>query len=67
MVLPALESVGRLLTTFAGSTGVGRDIPNLMRILAALPEPTASAAFTRTCGRWWTGAARSSPCWTAAT
>ena len=48
MVLPALESVGRLLTTFAGSTGVGRDIPNLMRILAALPEPTASAAFTRT-------------------
>ena len=31
-----------------GSTGLGRDIPNALRILADLPEPTASAAFTRT-------------------
>ena len=28
--------------------GCGRDIPNALRILTDLPEPTASAAFTRT-------------------
>jgi len=47
-VLPALQTIGRLLGGVAGSTGVGRDIPNALRILADLPEPTASAAFTRT-------------------
>jgi len=48
LVLPALQTVGRLLGTVIGSTGIGRDIPNALRILADLPEPTASAAFTRT-------------------
>jgi len=31
-----------------GSTGLGRDIPDALRILTDLPEPTASSAFTRT-------------------
>ena len=48
MVLPALQTVGRLLEAVIGSTGPGRDIPNALRILADLPEPRASAAFTRT-------------------
>ena len=48
LVLPALQTIGRLLGSVIGSTGVGRDIPNALRILADLPEPTASAAFTRT-------------------
>jgi len=48
LVLPTLQIVGRLLGTVIGSTGIGRDIPNALRILADLPEPTASAAFTRT-------------------
>lgn len=48
MVLPTLQMFGNLLTGVAGSTGIGRDIPNALRILAELPDPTASAAFTRT-------------------
>jgi pimeloyl-ACP methyl ester carboxylesterase len=48
LVLPALQSAGRLLGTVIGSTGMGRDIPTMLRILADLPEPTASSAFTRT-------------------
>ena len=48
VVLPTLQTAGRVLGTVLGSTGVGRDLPNLLRILADLPEPTASAAFTRT-------------------
>jgi pimeloyl-ACP methyl ester carboxylesterase len=48
LVMPTLQMFGNLLTTVAGSTGIGRDIPNALRILAELPEPTASAAFTRT-------------------
>lgn len=48
LVLPALQAIGHLLGAVVGSTGVGRDIPNALRILADLPEPTASAAFTRT-------------------
>ena len=48
LVLPTLQTAGRVLGTVLGSTGVGRDLPNLLRILADLPEPTASAAFTRT-------------------
>jgi pimeloyl-ACP methyl ester carboxylesterase len=31
-----------------GSTDLGRDLPNVLRILDDLPEPTASAAFSRT-------------------
>ena len=48
LVLPAMQTLGRLLGGVIGSTGIGRDIPNALRILAELPEPTASAAFTRT-------------------
>ncbi len=48
LVLPTLQMLGRILGTVIGSTGLGRDLPNALRILAELPEPTASAAFTRT-------------------
>ena len=48
LVLPALRVAGRALGFALAPTGVGRDIPNLLRILADLPEPTASSAFTRT-------------------
>ena len=43
LVLPALQMAGRV----AGMT-LGRDLPNVLRILDDLPEPTASAAFSRT-------------------
>ena len=48
LVLPTLQATGWIFGTLLGSTGIGRDIPNMLRILAELPEPTASAAFTRT-------------------
>ena len=48
LVLPTLQLAGQVLGSVMGSTGVGRDIPNALRILADLPEPTASAAFSRT-------------------
>ncbi|MET4431507.1 alpha/beta hydrolase [Mycolicibacterium sp. 624] len=48
MVLPAVQLVGRVGGALFGKTGVGRDIPNMLRILADLPEPTASSAFART-------------------
>jgi pimeloyl-ACP methyl ester carboxylesterase len=48
LVVPALQATGRVLGAILGSTGVGRDLPDVLRILADLPEPTASAAFTRT-------------------
>lgn len=47
-VLPALQAVGKAAGTVFGSTGVGRDLPDVLRILRDLPEPTASSAFTRT-------------------
>ena len=39
---------GRLAGLAIGSTDLGRDLPNVLRILDDLPEPTASAAFSRT-------------------
>ncbi|WP_099022791.1 alpha/beta fold hydrolase [Mycolicibacterium palauense] len=48
MVLPALQVAGRAAGLVLGSTGVGRDLPDVLRILRDLPEPTASSAFTRT-------------------
>lgn len=48
LVLPALRFVGRAAGALFGSTGAGRDIPDMLRILADLPEPTASSAFART-------------------
>ncbi len=48
MVLPALQAVGKAAGAVLGSTRVGRDLPDVLRILRDLPEPTASSAFTRT-------------------
>jgi pimeloyl-ACP methyl ester carboxylesterase len=48
LVLPAMQVVGRVAGTMFGSTGLGRDLPDVLRILADLPEPTASSAFART-------------------
>lgn len=48
LVLPALQVVGRVGGAMFGSTGLGRDLPDVLRILADLPEPTASSAFART-------------------
>jgi pimeloyl-ACP methyl ester carboxylesterase len=48
LVLPALQVVGRMAGNLIGSTGLGRDLPDVLRILADLPEPTASSAFART-------------------
>ena len=48
LVLPTLNVAGQLIGSVIGSTGPGSDIPNALRILADLPEPTASAAFRRT-------------------
>src|SRR5258708_12031361 len=48
VVIPALQIVGRLAGGLIGSTGLGRDLPDVLRILADLPEPTASSAFART-------------------
>ncbi|MCV7196964.1 alpha/beta fold hydrolase [Mycobacterium angelicum] len=48
LVLPAVQLAGRIAGRAIGSTGLGRDLPNVLRILDDLPEPTASAAFSRT-------------------
>ncbi|MFL6082393.1 MAG: alpha/beta fold hydrolase [Mycobacterium sp.] len=48
LVLPAMQVVGHVAGAVFGSTGLGRDLPDVLRILADLPEPTASSAFART-------------------
>lgn len=48
LVLPALQMMGRAAGLAIGSTGLGRDLPEMLRILEDLPEPTASSAFART-------------------
>src|ERR1700761_3094542 len=48
LVLPALQLVGRAAGLLLGSTGVGHDLPDVLRILTDWPEPMASSAFTRT-------------------
>lgn len=48
LVLPAVQLVGRAAGLVLGSTRVGRDLPDVLRVLADLPEPMASSAFTRT-------------------
>lgn len=48
LVLPALQVAGRVGGALFGSTGVGRDLPDVLRVLNDLPEPTASSAFART-------------------
>jgi len=46
--VPALQILGRAVGIALGSRGFGRDLPEVLRVLAELPEPTASAAFSRT-------------------
>ncbi|BCI52836.1 hypothetical protein NIIDNTM18_21140 [Mycolicibacterium litorale] len=48
LVLPALQVAGRVAGAVLGSTKAARDLNEMMRILADLPEPTASSAFART-------------------
>jgi pimeloyl-ACP methyl ester carboxylesterase len=48
LVLPTVQAVGRVAGLAIGKTGVGRDLPEMLRILRGLPEPTASSAFART-------------------
>jgi pimeloyl-ACP methyl ester carboxylesterase len=48
LMLPALQMAGRAFGLVFGSTGLGRDLPDVLRVLADLPEPMASSAFTRT-------------------
>jgi pimeloyl-ACP methyl ester carboxylesterase len=48
LVRPALHVAGRLAGMALGTTGLGSDLTNVLRILDDLPEPTASAAFSRT-------------------
>src|ERR1700737_1917552 len=48
LVLPTMQVVGRVAGAVLGSTPLGRDLPDVLRILADLPEPTASSAFART-------------------
>jgi pimeloyl-ACP methyl ester carboxylesterase len=48
LALNTLQVAGRIVGTLLGSRGVARDLPDVVRILAELPEPTASSAFSRT-------------------
>lgn len=48
LVLPAVQVAGRVAGLAFGSTALGRDLPEMLRILKDLPEPTASSAFART-------------------
>ena len=48
MILPAVQLAGRAAGALLGSTKLGRDLPDMLRILCDLPEPTASSAFNRT-------------------
>src|SRR6478609_7720537 len=41
-VLPAIQFAGKVAGTVLGSTRIGRDLPDVLRILRDLPEPTAS-------------------------
>ena len=46
--LPALQLFGRAVGTVLGSTKYGRDLPDVLRLLAGLQEPAALSAFSRT-------------------
>ncbi len=56
--LPAVQIVGRVVGAVLNvaaaaapglaTTKFGRDLPDVLRVLAELPEPTASSAFSRT-------------------
>lgn len=48
LLLPAIQIVGKIVGQAVGTTRLGHDLPNMLRVLNDLPEPTASAAFSRT-------------------
>jgi pimeloyl-ACP methyl ester carboxylesterase len=48
LVGPAVQVLGKIAGLAIGKTGLGRDLPEMLRILEDLPEPTASSAFART-------------------
>ncbi len=48
LVLPVLKVAGNIGGALLGRTAIGHDLPNVVRILNDLPEPTASSAFART-------------------
>lgn len=48
MVLPAMQFGGKVAGRLLGSTRLGHDLPDMLRVLAGLPEPNALLAFTRT-------------------
>jgi pimeloyl-ACP methyl ester carboxylesterase len=48
LVLPAVQVGGKIIGKALGTTALGHDLPNMLRVLNDLPEPTASAAFSRT-------------------
>jgi pimeloyl-ACP methyl ester carboxylesterase len=48
LVLPAVQIAGRIMGKAIGTTALGHDLPNMLRVLNDLPERTASAAFSRT-------------------
>jgi pimeloyl-ACP methyl ester carboxylesterase len=48
LVLPTMQVIGQVAGAMLGRTAIGRDLPDVLRILRDLPEPTASSAFTRT-------------------
>jgi pimeloyl-ACP methyl ester carboxylesterase len=48
LVLPAVQISGQIVGKAIGTKGLGNDLSNVLRILDDLPEPTASAAFSRT-------------------
>ena len=64
LVLPALQIFGRAAGLVLGSTAVG---PRPARRAAGAGRPTRAdglrGVHPHACGRWWTGAARVSPCW----
>ncbi|MGH3723626.1 MAG: alpha/beta fold hydrolase [Mycobacterium sp.] len=48
LAMPMIRLGGAVLRATLGRAGMARDIPDVLRVLADLPEPRASAAFTRT-------------------
>ncbi|HSS24649.1 MAG TPA: alpha/beta hydrolase [Mycobacterium sp.] len=48
LVLAAVQIAGKIAGKAIGTTALGHDLPNMLRVLNDLPEPTASAAFSRT-------------------
>ena len=68
LVLPALQVVGPAWRgSLFGSTGLGRDLPDVLRILDRPARADRVVGVRRArCARWSTGAARWSPCSTAA-